>query len=277
MEGAAQMDIQHGFEVFVTELCQTAASYDPGVVHDDVDSAPGVDGALNDGLTAFRRGHRVGVGDGFAPGRTNFLHDFFGGAGIGAIAAHADTGVVDHDSGAARGEQQGVGAAQAATGPGDDRYSVIESEFCHGDLLGRLCRQGPLRGSAHYARSPQCMNLLWCQFQNVCQYVVGVLPQHRRSSRHRLPRSGKFDGAVDDGYFAEFPVFCLYHHLALDRLRLGQRILDAENRCVRHLIAGKAFDQVVDGVATGEVRHQPVDFVAGVAALLDAVVARVVD
>ena len=47
-----------------------------------------------------------------------------------AVAAAAE--VVDDDLGAARGEEQGVGAAEAAAGAGDDGDAAIKSNITHG-------------------------------------------------------------------------------------------------------------------------------------------------
>jgi len=62
---------------------------------------------------------------------------------VGAFAGGAATQVVDDDLGAMLGEQQGMGAANAAAGAGDNDYLVVKTDIAHGTLLywiGGKCR-----------------------------------------------------------------------------------------------------------------------------------------
>ena len=86
---------------------------------------------LHDGLAALGRGDGVGVGDGLAAGGLDLVDDRLRRAVLAAGAVDGAAEVVDHDQRAARGQQQGVLAAQPAAGAGDDRYLAVESEISH--------------------------------------------------------------------------------------------------------------------------------------------------
>src|SRR6185437_326981 len=97
VEGAAQMDIDDGFEVAVAHLLQRCRSDIPGVVDEDVDATVAVQGRVDDRLAALRGGDRFGAGHGRAAGRGDLAHHFLGRPRVGAVPADAATGVVDDD------------------------------------------------------------------------------------------------------------------------------------------------------------------------------------
>ena len=77
---------------------------------------------------------RGAVGEGFAAGVGDLLDDSFRGCRVAAGAVDGATQVVDHDLGAALGELDGMAAAQAAAGAGDDRDFAFEFDG-HGSVL----------------------------------------------------------------------------------------------------------------------------------------------
>ena len=85
----------HFFEALVAENAR--------IVDQDVDGAEFRDGIINNGFCPFAAGHRRFVGDGDAPGLSDFIDHHVGHiAGTNAIAAAAQ--VIDHDLGAALSE-----------------------------------------------------------------------------------------------------------------------------------------------------------------------------
>ncbi len=94
------------------------AHHDTGVVHQQVDPAKRIDGHPSDRLTSFWRGDTVGDGDGVAAEVGDLLDHTVGHGRVGFVAPRLDADVVDHDGGAAPGEMECIGAAEAATGPG---------------------------------------------------------------------------------------------------------------------------------------------------------------
>ncbi len=82
--------------------------------------------------------------------------------GVGADALHRATEVVDHDAGAAVGEQLGVGAADAASGAGDDRDAPVEAvlpQAVTGASSPRIPPRVPPTRAARSSsgRSPSCL------------------------------------------------------------------------------------------------------------------------
>jgi hypothetical protein len=88
---------------------------------------------------------------------------------------------------------------------------------------------------------------------------------------------GEADRAVDDGDRPQRRVLGLHHHLPLDGLRLRERIKHAQDWCMRHLVRGEHLHQFVNRVPLGEGRDDGVHLIAGIAALLERVVARILD
>jgi hypothetical protein len=73
-------------------------------------------------------GHVVVVGHGLAARGPDLRHHLVGGRGrAGPAAVPGAAQVVDHHLGAAPGQLQGVGPAQAAAGAGDDGHAAVES------------------------------------------------------------------------------------------------------------------------------------------------------
>jgi hypothetical protein len=113
------------------EVAEANVSLIAGIVDDNVNAAEILDGSCDDCGAAGFGCHRVVVGDRAAAGGANFFHHAIGVFAGTALARGAATKVVDNHGGAAGGESQAVGAAKAATRPGDDRDTAGEIEFFH--------------------------------------------------------------------------------------------------------------------------------------------------
>ena len=108
-----------------------AVAEDARVVDENVYLAVGVQRRLDYRLAARQRVHTVVVRRRLAAGGADLLCHLVGHGAAPAGAIAGPSQVVHHHLGAPRGEEQGVGAAQAAAGAGDDRYAVIKSNFTH--------------------------------------------------------------------------------------------------------------------------------------------------
>ncbi len=69
------------------------------------------------------------VGDGLATGGDDLGGDGGGRFGVSAVAAHGPAEVVDDDASTPLGEQQRIGAADAASRAGDDGDAPLEAEL----------------------------------------------------------------------------------------------------------------------------------------------------
>ena len=107
MERAPQVHVQQRFEQFGGHVLKGRVADDSRIVDHDVDSAPGIQGGVDDRRTTLGAGHAVAVGDDFT-GLTTLFADFLcndgGGLHVRAVPGHRSTGVVDHDARPARGE-----------------------------------------------------------------------------------------------------------------------------------------------------------------------------
>src|SRR5207244_4479341 len=90
------------------------------VVDEDVQPAEGVDRRLDDARGAGEGGGALAAGDRRAAGGAELGDDAVGALGVGRLAGQGDTEVVDDDLGALAGEEQGMLAAHALAGAGDD-------------------------------------------------------------------------------------------------------------------------------------------------------------
>ena len=120
------MHRHHFIPVRHLHLGEALVAQDAGVVHQDVDTAPLVQGLLDHGADLFLAGHVGAVGDRFTAGGLDlfdhFLRRFAGTAG--AVAGAAE--IIDHHLGAQFGQRQRVGFTQAVGGAGDDRHPALE-------------------------------------------------------------------------------------------------------------------------------------------------------
>ena len=127
--------------VGVLHLVEGLVTQDAGIVDHHVDAAEGVQRVLHD-PAAVR--DRVVVGHRGAAGGSDFRHHLVRRRGTGAFAMGAAAEVVDHHPGAMLREQQGVGAAKAAAGSGDDHDLVVETQgIAHvrdSRAVGRIAR-----------------------------------------------------------------------------------------------------------------------------------------
>ena len=119
--------------VLLAHLGEGLVAQDAGVVDDDVDTAEGIQRGLHDGGPI---GHRIVVRDGLAASGLDLVDDDVGRAVAGTVARAAAAQVVDHDLGAARREEQRVGATQSVASARDDDDSVVEAKLLsHGSPL----------------------------------------------------------------------------------------------------------------------------------------------
>ena len=105
---------------------------DACVVHQDVQAAPGVERGLNDFARAGFVGDAVRIGNSLAAGRPNLVDDLFGVRPEDAAPVGADAEIVDHDLGAAVGEQFGVRPTEAGrltARTGHDGDLAVESHL----------------------------------------------------------------------------------------------------------------------------------------------------
>jgi hypothetical protein len=131
---AEDVDLVDEVPVGLAHLLERDVAEDAGVVDEDVDLAEGVDGGLDDGVAVL---DRVVVGDRGAAGGLDLVDDLVGGRARLALAGEAAAEIVDDDLGAARREEQRVGAPQSATGAGDDRDLAIEPQFLAHRMFSR--------------------------------------------------------------------------------------------------------------------------------------------
>ena len=107
-------------------LGEALVAQDAGVIYQDVDAPPLVQGLLDHGADLLLAGHVGAVGDRFTAGGLDlfdhFLRRFAGTAG--AVAGAAE--IIDHHLGAQLRQRQRVGFTQAVGGAGDDRHPALE-------------------------------------------------------------------------------------------------------------------------------------------------------
>ena len=125
------MDAQHVGPLGVLEIEDHVRTADAGVVHDDVDAPPGVEGGLDERLAALGRRDVVGVRDRLSTGVPDRGDGLVGRrlAGLGAVGRDAD--VVHDDTRAVRGQPGGLGPADAAPGARHDRDPAVEHALAH--------------------------------------------------------------------------------------------------------------------------------------------------
>jgi hypothetical protein len=150
------MHVDNGPEILVADFLQRAVADIPGVVDEDVDPAVVLERRLDDRLAAFGRGNGLGAGHRLAAGGPDFPHHLLRGAGIEAIALDADAGIIDHNFGTLRGQEQGIGPTEPPAGAGYHGYAIVESEFGHGvfrSSVGELNTAFRHRGARSATRS----------------------------------------------------------------------------------------------------------------------------
>ena len=125
------MDVEDGVDEVGRHVVEALVAQDPGVVHDDVDAAEGVERALHDRRAALGRRHRIGVEHGLAAGVLDLVDDLLARSRAATGAVDGATDVVDDDQRAPARQEQGVLPPQAAARTGDDRHLAVESEVRH--------------------------------------------------------------------------------------------------------------------------------------------------
>jgi RimJ/RimL family protein N-acetyltransferase len=109
-----------------------------GEAMDDVDLAEAVQRGLHDAGTTLGGHHGVEVRDRLAALGRDLVDDLLRGGVVAALALDAATEVVDDDEGTAGRELEGVGAAEAAAGAGDDGHTAVEADVGHRSAPGQI-------------------------------------------------------------------------------------------------------------------------------------------
>jgi hypothetical protein len=130
------VDVDEGFKPIGGHVLEGRVADDSGVVDHDVHASPGTKGGVDDRLSAVGARHAVGVGDGLATPLADFLRGGMCRSDVRAFTGDRSTRVVHHDARAARGEQERILLAQAATGAGDHGNLIVESQLVRHQLTG---------------------------------------------------------------------------------------------------------------------------------------------
>ena len=141
---------------------QPGPADDAGVVDEDVEPPELLDGGVDERLGA-RRPSATSLPSATAgpAGGDDLGHHGRRHAGVRAVTVHRAAEVVDHHAGAALGQQQRVGPADAAPGPGDDRDAAVEAVRAHVDSVlelregGRVPRSVAARGPSKPSSSAE--------------------------------------------------------------------------------------------------------------------------
>jgi hypothetical protein len=116
-----------GIELGLAGVGDHPIADDPGIVDQDVKTAEGIDGSLNEpgGFVPVRN---VGTaGDRLSPGSGNLLDNGLCGAtAAGWRTIKSDTNVVDHNSRTLRSESKRMRAPDPAAGTGDNDNPTVE-------------------------------------------------------------------------------------------------------------------------------------------------------
>ncbi|CAB4324776.1 unannotated protein [freshwater metagenome] len=108
-----------------------AVAHDAGIGDDSVETTEGVDGGTHQVAGAVPVADVIGVGDGFATGRDDVIHDLLGGTDVVTLAGERRADVVHDDLGALSRECPGMCRAEASARSGDDHdSSVTDSHVC---------------------------------------------------------------------------------------------------------------------------------------------------
>ena len=118
-----------GVEVLFGHVPDGGVAHDPGIVHQDVEPAVGVDGLLDHGAGILEAGDVAVVGRGLAAALGDDVH---GEVGVPTLTLAADRAaqIVDDDLGPLLGQLHGVTPADAVPGPGDDGDLAVEQSHC---------------------------------------------------------------------------------------------------------------------------------------------------
>ena len=109
-------------------VVERLVAQDAGVVHQDVQPAPGVHRRVDDALGRGGVGHRIVIGNGFAAGGLDLRHHLVGHRVLVAASVDCAARIVHHHLGAARRQQHRVRASKPGAGAGDDRHPVVVTD-----------------------------------------------------------------------------------------------------------------------------------------------------
>ena len=131
VERPDDMDGQVSLQVVQIGIRQRGPPDDASVVDQNVEATEVLDGGIDQGLRASGHGHVAGVGDGGSAASGDLRSDCRGHRRPAPSPFHRAAQVVDHDAGPTVGEQEGMGAANAASGPCHDRDTPFEAVHVH--------------------------------------------------------------------------------------------------------------------------------------------------
>jgi hypothetical protein len=139
--------VEHEAEIVELHLREALVAQHAGVVDEDVDAAPFVDRLFDHRLDRGEIGDRRAIGDRLAASRLDLGDDCLRSRRrtAGAVARTAE--IVDDELRAARGEREGVLAAEAIAGTGDDGNAIFERNH-HESPWERRKLSKPARGAA---------------------------------------------------------------------------------------------------------------------------------
>ena len=167
-----------------------------------------VDRLVDHALCAVPVRDVVEVGDGLTAGRRDLVHHLLGGRGVRAAAVGRAAEVVHHHLGAFGGEEQGVLAADAPSGSGDDRHAASSAHSC----LCHLSCERVGRTTRCAAAPPACRAAPDVLQTDVSELGIRTGSHHGdRRRRNGSRRNGSAGGneitqATEDGN-EEAPVF----------------------------------------------------------------------
>ena len=135
MPGGGEVSLEvhsdDGVELLLTGIGDHPVAHDAGVIDQDVESAEGIDGGLDQPGRLVPISYIRATGDGFPTGRDDFVNNALRRATTtGGRSVQSDADVVDHYSRALSSEGQRMRTPDSATGAGNDDNSTVEESHC---------------------------------------------------------------------------------------------------------------------------------------------------
>lgn len=123
--GAINVDREDGIPLLIGHTGKGDILEDTGVVDDNVDTAKGLHGSL-DNLVSVK--DRVVVGNGFTTSGTDLIDNKISSAAGGSLTSVGTTEIVDDNRGTARSKEEGVRLAESTTGTSHDDNATVKSK-----------------------------------------------------------------------------------------------------------------------------------------------------
>ena len=113
-----QVGVDDSLDIGIGNFFEQSRSSRTGVVHQNIDSTPGIDCALNDSLCGGGIADILSIGHSFTAGAPNFLRHRLAACLVKPAAAiRANTKIVDNDLRSPRGKQHGEASPKIRLGP----------------------------------------------------------------------------------------------------------------------------------------------------------------